>query len=113
MVERSQPEVFSEHKAAALQQFETVVRRGRTFSWHGGAFARVAVPLIFGGHPMRRSGIGHTLLKKLSAAVMAIALLLFAAALLIPGARLTASAESLYIRKIVSVVYDDSGSMLG
>ena len=62
---------------------------------------------------MRRSGIDHTLLKKLSAAVMAIALLLFAAALLIPGARLTASAESLYIRKIVSVVYDDSGSMLG
>ena len=47
-------------------------------------------------------------MKKWVAALMTLALLvgLFAVA-----APITASAESLYIRKIVSVVYDDSGSM--
>jgi len=48
-------------------------------------------------------------MKRLFSIVLAIAMLVTA----LPGLSLLASAESLYIRKIVSVVYDDSGSMKG
>ena len=59
---------------------------------------------------MRKIAIDRNLLKKMLTAVLAAALLLFAAISLNSGAK-AASAESLYIRKVVSVVYDDSGSM--
>ena len=59
---------------------------------------------------MRKIAIDRNLLKKMLTAVLAAALLLFAAISLNSGAK-AASAESLYIRKVASVVYDDSGSM--
>ncbi|MBR6044445.1 MAG: hypothetical protein IKP47_02300 [Ruminococcus sp.] len=51
-------------------------------------------------------------MKKTAAAFLSALLLFFAVFACLPGSLIRADAESLYIRKIVSVVYDDSGSMM-